>query len=154
MLNLSKARDQRTAAMPRFVALMDAARAAATRHDSTAAIFYLSAVCRDGHSLAADLLRRLGVTPATLRALGEPSLVVARLGVDALNGPSLDQLLARAESIAREWHMTRVDSAHALVALFQLARPAMRVLVGAEISAARAERTLGSMETLAYARSA
>jgi len=142
MLNLAKARDDRMKAMPRFVALMDAARAAATRHDSAAGIFYLSAVCRDGHSLAADLLRRLGVTPGTMRALGEPGVLVSRLGVDAFGGPSLDDVTARAKAIAREWHMTRVDSAHALVALFQLATPTMRELLGTEITAARAYETL------------
>jgi len=142
MLNLTKARDDRMAAMPRFVALMDAARAVATRHDSNAGVFYLSVICRDGHSLAADLLRRLGVTTGTMRALAEPSVLVSRLGVDAFSGPTLDDVLARARSIAREWHMTRVDSGHALVALFQLATPAMRELLGTEITAARAYASL------------
>lgn len=141
MLSLTKARDDRMKAMPRFVALMDAARVAAIRHDSDAGIFYLSVVCRDGHSLAADLLRRLGVSAGTMHALGEPSLLVSRLGVDALGGPTLDDVLARARTIAREWHMMRVDSGHALVALFQLATPTMRELLGAEITSARAYET-------------
>lgn len=151
MLNLTRARDDRMAAMPRFVALMDAARAVAMRHDSDAGIFYLSVVCSDGHSLAADLLRRLGVSSGTMCALAEPSLLVARLGVDALGGPTLDDVLARARVIAREWHMTRVDSGHALVALFQLAAPTMRELIGAEITAAHAYDTL---RTTLLARSA
>lgn len=142
MLNLTKARDDRMKAMPRFDALMNAARAAATRHDSVAGVFYLSAVCRDGHSLAADLLRRLGVTPGTMHTLGEPAVLVSRLGVDAFAGPTLDDVVTRARVIAREWHMTRVDSAHALVALFQLATPTMRELLGTEITAARAYETL------------
>lgn len=142
MFNLMKARDDRMKAMPRFVALMDAARAAAMRHDSNAGIFYLSVICRDGHSLAADLLRRLGVSPTTMRALSDPSLLVSRLGVDALGGPTLDDVLVRAKFIARDWHMTRVDSGHALVALFQLATPAMRELVGTEMTAARAYESL------------
>lgn len=144
MLTLSKPRDERMAAMPRFVALMDAARAAAAEYHSTAGIFFLSAVCRDEHSLAADLLRRLGVTRATVQALANPAVLVARLGTEPGAGPSLDDVLARAERIAREWHMARVDSGHALIALFQLATPTLRHVLGREVSAGHATAALGS----------
>lgn len=144
MLTLSKPRDERMAAMPRFVALMDAARAAAAEYHSTAGIFFLSAVCRDERSLAADLLARLGVTRAMMRSLGNPAVLVARLGADVDNGPTLDDVLARAERIAREWHMARVDSGHALIALFQLATPTLRRFLGREISAGGAAAALGS----------
>lgn len=145
MLTLSKPRDERMAAMPRFVALMDAARAVATEYHSTAGIFFLSAVCRDEHSLAADLLRRLGVTRPTMRALGNPAVLVARLGTEIGMGPSLDDVLERAECVAREWHMARVDSGHAIIALFELATPVMRHFLGREISAGRVTAALGAV---------
>lgn len=144
MLTLSKPRDERMAAMPRFVALMDAARAVAAEYHGTAGVFFISAVCRDERSLAADLLRRLGVSRAAMRALGNPAVLVARLGTELGTGPSLDDVLERAEHIAREWHMARVDSGHALIALFQLATPTLRHVLGREISAGRATAALGA----------
>lgn len=124
--------------MPRLLALLDAARRAGAAYSATgepAAIFFLSAVCFDERALGAELLPRLGVSRATMRALAEPAVIAARLGAALGNGPSLDAVIERAAWVARDWGMQRIDTGHMLIALFQMDGAALRTLLGSELRA-------------------